>query len=216
MIKAVLFDLDGTLIDTAPDMAAVLNELLHAHNKPSKAFNTIRPYVSEGVAGLLKCGFDITQEHDAFETLRQDYLQRYEQQLCIHTTPFEGALQVIEQLSQRSIHWGIVTNKPTYLTESLLQALDLLPSPECLICGDTLPKRKPDPEPLLEAAKRLKLNAEHCIYVGDVANDIVAGQRANMKTIAARYGYHHDYSECESWNADLIIDSLEDIIQWLK
>jgi phosphoglycolate phosphatase len=211
----ILFDLDGTLLDTAPDMAQALNLLLQEQGKSVLPLATIRPVVSHGSPGLLKLGFNITPEHDEFGALRDRFLVLYSAAIAVETCLFPGMDSVLTALERRAIPWGVVTNKPGWLTEPLLTALKLDQRSACAISGDTLSKRKPDPEPLLHACRLIGIAPVNCLYVGDAERDIEAGRRAGMTTAVACYGYRHLHENPAAWGADVLIDTPEELLNWL-
>lgn len=206
MIKAVLFDLDGTLIDTAPDMGGALNNLLLEEGLQPLPIASLRPYVSQGGLVLTRIGFEGKVAEREIEPLRQRFLQHYHAIVADESRLFGGYDVVLDELDARSTPWGIVTNKPEWLTQPLLEQLDLARRCGVVIGGDTLAQRKPHPLPLQVAAKRLGVNCENCIYIGDDERDIVAGRDANMKTLVAAYGYIEDADAIPSWQADGVID----------
>jgi N-acetyl-D-muramate 6-phosphate phosphatase len=200
-IRAVLFDLDGTLLDTAPDMAAALNVLRREHDQEPLPFTQVRPAVSHGAATLVRLGFPDAQDA-AFEQLRLRYLEIYRGQLAIDTQPYEGLLAALDDLEYRGILWGIVTNKPAWLTEPLLQQLQLFDRPDVLVCGDTLPERKPHPAQLFLAAQRLGVAPGECLYVGDAERDVLAARAAGMPVFVALFGYIQAHESPSDWPAD--------------
>lgn len=212
MIEAVLFDLDGTLVDTAPDMGAALNNLLSEENMQPLSLDTIRPLVSQGGLVLTRLGFAGKVPEAEIEPLRQRYLQHYHAIVADESRLFEGYAEILDELEARSIPWGIVTNKPEWLTHPLLEQLDLALRTGTVIGGDTLEQRKPHPLPLQVAAKQLGVNCNNCVYVGDDERDIVAGKAANMKTLVAAYGYIEDAASIETWQADGVIDQPHDLL----
>jgi len=212
MIEAVLFDLDGTLVDTAPDMGAALNNLLSEENMQPLPLDTIRPLVSQGGLVLTRLGFAGKVPEAEIEPLRQRYLQHYHAIVADESRLFEGYAEILDELEARSIPWGIVTNKPEWLTHPLLEQLDLALRTGTVIGGDTLEQRKPHPLPLQVAAKQLGVNCNNCVYVGDDERDIVAGKAANMKTLVAAYGYIEDAASIETWQADGVIDQPHDLL----
>jgi 2-phosphoglycolate phosphatase len=213
MPEAVLFDLDGTLIDTAPDMGGALNNLLIEENLPPLPLTAIRPFVSQGGLVLTRLGFAERVDEAEIEPLRQRFLQHYRAVVADNSRLFDGLELVLEDLEARTIPWGIVTNKPEWLTHPLLEQLGLATRSAVVIGGDTLAQRKPHPRPLLEAARRLGIDSAQCIYVGDDERDIVAGKAAQMKTLVAAYGYIEDADAIDSWNADGVIDQPSDLLQ---
>ncbi len=185
MIEAVLFDLDGTLVDTAPDMGAALNRLLREENHAPLPLASIRPYVSQGGLVLTRLGFADKVDETEIEPLRQRFLQQYRGAIADESRLFDGFDEILAELERRELAWGIVTNKPEWLTRPLLDELDLGTRAGVVIGGDTLANRKPHPEPLQVAAARLGVECANCVYVGDDERDIVAGKAAGMKTLIA-------------------------------
>ncbi|MFK5895302.1 MAG: HAD-IA family hydrolase [Pseudomonadota bacterium] len=215
-MNAVLFDLDGTLADTAPDLANALNQVLLENNHKTLPFEQIRPVVSHGGIALIRLGFNIEPEHPKFETLRIRLLEIYKQDICQQTRLFPGLDKLLIQLEKHNIPWGIVTNKPDWLTEPLLEQLNLTKRMSSLVCGNTLSEKKPHPAPLLHACKEINIAPEHCIYIGDAARDIEAGKRAGMKTIAAAFGYIETFDPPENWQADRLVNDSENLWIVLK
>ncbi len=213
MIDAVLFDLDGTLVDTAPDMGAALNNLLVEENMQPLPPARIRPLVSQGGLVLTRLGFAGKVPEAEIEPLRQRYLQHYHKIVADESRLFDGYAEILDELEARSIPWGIVTNKPEWLTRPLLEQLDLAQRTDVVISGDTLTQRKPHPLPLQVAAERLGVGCNNCIYVGDDERDILAGKAANMKTLVAAYGYIEDAARIETWHADGVIDQPQDLLR---
>jgi phosphoglycolate phosphatase len=212
MIDAVLFDLDGTLVDTAPDMGAALNNLLLEENLEPLPLATIRPLVSQGGLVLTRLGFADKVQEAEIEPLRLRYLQHYHAIVADESRLFDGYAEILDELEARSIPWGIVTNKPEWLTHPLLEQLDLALRTGVVIGGDTLEQRKPHPLPLQVAAERLGVSCNNCIYVGDDERDIVAGKAAEMKTLVAAYGYIEDAASIGAWQADGIIDHPRELL----
>ena len=214
-IQAVFFDLDGTFADTAPDLADALNKTLLAHGQPRLAFDMIRPVVSHGGKALIELGFQISEADPRFEPLRQELLAYYKQDLATHTQVFPGQMQCIEHLVNEGIKWGIVTNKPAWLTDPLLASLDLRHQPCCIVSGDTIKERKPHPAPLLHACQLCNVHHANTIYVGDAQRDIIAGQRAGMYTVVARYGYIGQNDQPDDWQADAQMHHPDELIALL-
>lgn len=208
--NAVLFDLDGTLVDTAPDMVAVLQQLQQEYGIDPVPYDLGRSTVSNGAFGLLTLGFP-EAELEFGDDLHQLYLERYAENICRDSRVFDGLGTLLEQLEERGCPWGIVTNKPEHLTEPLLHALGLADRSACTVSGDTLSVRKPDPAPMLLACDMAGVDAETCIYVGDAERDIEAGQRAGMATIAAGYGYITADDDPREWDADVIATTTEEL-----
>ncbi len=210
--NAVLFDLDGTLVDTAPDMVAILQQLQRENGINPVAYQLGRSFVSKGAIGLLQLGFPEV-EVDFGDELHQQYLQRYAETLCEESRIFRGLTDLLDQLDSLDCPWGVVTNKPEQLTVPLLVALGLADRSACMISGDTLPVRKPDPAPLLLACDLLGVDPGAAIYIGDAERDIEAGQRAGMATIAASYGYIVEDDDPREWDADVIATTTEELTQ---
>lgn len=214
-IAAVLFDLDGTLVDTAPDLAGALNRVRADHGLPPLALEKLRPYASAGARGLIGAGFGCAPEHADYPPLRDAFLGHYEAALCVDSVLFDEVIEVIEQLHARRLRWGIVTNKATRFTLPLLEALALPYAPDIVVCGDTTAHAKPHPAPLLAAAERLGVRPQQCLYVGDAERDVMAGIAAGMHTIVARYGYIEPTHRPEDWQAHGHIAHIRDLIAWL-
>jgi 2-phosphoglycolate phosphatase len=213
---AILLDLDGTLVDTAPDMAAALGVLLAEEDHTPLPFAAVRPYVSKGAAGLVTVGFGDTLAAEEHERLRHRYLQVYAEHLCVASAVFPELAPVLARIeATANTVWGIVTNKPTWLAEPLLEALQLHQRAACLVCGDTLPRRKPHPDPLFHAAKLIDVAPARCIYVGDDRRDITAGRAAGMVTVAAGWGYIPPDDPIEQWGADMLCVSPAAMDEWL-
>ncbi len=213
MIKAVLLDLDGTLIDTAPDMGAALNNLLLEENLEPLPLDIIRPYVSQGGLVLTRLGFaDVVPEAE-IEALRQRYLHHYHAIVADDSVLFDGLDAILAELESRGIPWGIVTNKPEWLTQPLLEQMGLARRASVVIGGDTLEKRKPDPMPLQVAAERIGIDCQNCVYIGDDERDILAGKAARMKTLVAAYGYIGPSVDIQAWNADGVIEHPGELLQ---
>lgn len=216
-IKTVLFDLDGTLADTAPDLAHALNTVRLAHDRPALPFETIRPVVSHGGRALIQLGFaDISESEPEFEALRQELLQIYHGNIAKHTVLFPGMETLLGELESQGTRWGVVTNKPGWLTDPLMEALQLKERADCIVSGDTLAQRKPDPAPLLHACNLCSCESVECLYVGDAERDIEAGRRAGMQTLVALFGYIDDSDSPGDWGADGLVKTPEAILQWLK
>ena len=208
----MLFDLDGTLVDTAPDLAAALNQLLAEQDKAPMAYQDIRPYVSRGAVGILSLVWTREKDEDQFETLRQRFLEIYADCNGQQSVLFDGFAEILDRLNASDIPWGIVTNKPGWLAEPLVKHLDLDHRVGCLVSGDTLEHRKPHPAPLLHAARLLNEKPPDCIYVGDARRDMVAAESANMPGVAATYGYITGESNPGDWPAAAIIEKPAELI----
>ena len=214
-IHAVLFDLDGTLADTAPDLAHALNRTLEHYGQPALPFEAIRPVVSHGGIALIRRGFGMEPEDEGFEERRQHLLEVYLNNICTHTRLFPGMDTVLARLCARNMPWGVVTNKPSWLTDPLMAALPMPCSTEVIVSGDTLPQRKPHPAPLLHAAETLGTAPAHCLYVGDAERDIEAGRTAGMMTACALFGYLGKTDRPEDWGADLWLRQPGDLLEYL-
>lgn len=213
---AVLFDLDGTLLDTAPDLAAALNRLRQQEGLGPLPYAAIRPHVSHGSKALTGLGFGLSPDSARFETLRLRLLDLYREDVASRSRLFDGMAEVLHGLRASGLAWGIVTNKPGWLTTPLLAHIPLPVAPGCVVSGDTLPVSKPDPAPLLLAATQLGVAAEHCLYIGDAARDVEAGLRAGMATLVATYGYLTDDDRPESWGAGALVDSPHEILSHVE
>ncbi len=213
--EAVLFDLDGTLIDTAPDMVVVLQDMLRDHGIDEVDYDTGRSFVSNGSRGLIGLGFGQLEDERRM-SLQSEYLERYSKQLSRHSSVFEGLDATLERLDEGAIPWGVVTNKPAFLTDPLMRDLGLAERSAVTVSGDTLSERKPHPAPLLHACSVANLNPARTLYVGDAQRDIDAGKRALMPTIAAAYGYVVADDNPEAWDADMIVHSVEELSQLLE
>ena len=205
-IKAVLFDLDGTFADTAPDLAAALNYARATRKLPPLPLETIRPYASHGSNGLMRAGFDIASDTPGYKILRKILLEHYADNICVHTRLFDGMAELVDELERRSIAWGIVTNKPHAYTRPLVRALGYTDRAACLISGDTYANAKPHPEPMLRACEILKVPAEQCLYLGDDLRDMQAANAASMYGVIARYGYVSPNAVLADWDAYAMID----------
>ena len=213
-IQAVLFDLDGTLVDSAPDLAAAVDQMRLSRGLTSLPLDAYRPVAGAGARGLLAVAFGISPEHPDYPSLRDEFFANYEARLTAGTHLFEGVASLLETLAQRGLAWGIVTNKIERFGIPLVQAMPSLATAGVLVCGDTTAHAKPHPQPLLEAARRLGVAPQACIYVGDDQRDIVAGQGAGMATVAACYGYLGAVDPAE-WKADCVIKSPLELLQVL-
>ncbi len=212
MIGAILFDLDGTLVDTAPDMGAALNNLLIEESLAPIPLEIIRPYVSQGALVLTRLGFSERVPESEIEPLRLRYLDHYRAIVADDSVLFGGLEEVLNTLEKRNIPWGIVTNKPKWLTTPLLEQMALDKQAAVVICGDTLDKRKPHPLPLIVAAETMGIACEDCVYIGDDPRDITAGRAAKMKTLIAAYGYIKPDAQIAEWQAGGIIEHPLDLL----
>lgn len=208
--EAVLFDLDGTLVDTAPDMVRVLIDVQAEEGCEPVDYVAARSQVSNGAAGLIRLAFPMV-DHDTHERLRLRFLDLYEQAVCVHSTLFPGLETLLDQLDAAGRPWGIVTNKPKRMTEPLMTALGMHTRAACMISGDTIPQRKPDPAPLFLASKQTGVAPERSVYIGDAARDIQAGRAAGMHTVAAAYGYVTADDDPAAWEAHELVASTEEL-----
>lgn len=215
-IGAVLFDLDGTLIDSAPDLGAAADQMRLARGLPSLPPELYRPMAGAGARGMLGVAFGMTPDHPEFPVLREEFFVNYERCMTQRTYAFEGVPELIEQLLGRGLVWGVVTNKAMRFTGPLTQGMRLFATAAAVVGGDSTPHAKPHPEPLLEAARRLKLEPSRCIYVGDDERDVLAGRAAGMATVAARYGYLGGNPDAVRWGAQAHIDSPLELLSLLQ
>ncbi len=211
--RAVLFDLDGTLADTAPDLAAAVNKMRTDRGLAETPFEQLRPLASAGARGLIGVAFGITPADQSYDAMRTEFLDNYAARIAEHTHLFDGMQELLSAIEARGLSWGIVTNKPERFTNALVPLIGLGHA-ACVVSGDTTPHPKPHPEPLLEAARRIQLAAESCWYVGDDLRDIQAGKAAGMPTVAAAWGYC-GHTEPQSWEADIIADTPSSLIALL-
>lgn len=209
-IRAVMFDLDGTLLDTAPDFVAVVNKLLVENAREQLPHDIIRANVSNGSKALVTLAFAIEETHENFQPLRTRLLELYTQHISVFTKPFPGIQKLLENLAEKNIPWGIATNKPALYTVQLMSELNMQPAPAIVICPDHVKDSKPHPESLFLAAKELGCATQEIMYIGDHKRDIECGQRAGSPTIAAAYGYIGN-DDIHSWQADYYVDHAEEI-----
>ena len=214
-IAAILFDLDGTLIDSAPDLGAAADQMRVARGLPSLAFELYRPMAGAGARGMLGVAFGLGPLDATYDDLREEFFINYEGCMTQRTDAFNGVPELIEQIRLRHLQWGVVTNKASRFTDPLTRAMPLFASARVIVSGDTTPHAKPHPEPLLEAARRLGVVPGECLYVGDDERDVVAGLAAGMKTVAATYGYLGNKAEVGAWGAHVQINSPLALLQLL-
>ncbi len=214
MIQAVLFDLDGTLADTAPDLGYALNRMRAARSLPALPLAAMRAYTSLGARGLLDVGLDVTPGHPDYDALREEFLGIYADNLCRETRLFPGMEELLDALEHRNVLWGVVTNKAERYTHPLLELLGVHNRAACIISGDTTGRIKPDPAPLLAASKHIGIAPRHCIYLGDDRRDVEAGRAAGMKVVVAGFGYLNG-NDPETWNADAMIERPLDLLNLL-
>lgn len=215
-VRAVLFDLDGTLVDSAPDLAGATNDMLAARGLPAVPFERLRPMVGAGARGMMGVAFGVTPQEAAFAELRTEFFDRYEARLLQATQPFEGVAELLAGLTAAGLSWGIVTNKIERFALPLARGMGWEGVAAAVIGGDTTGHAKPHPAPLLEAARRSGVAPEQCVYVGDDARDIQAGKAAGMPTVAVRWGYLGQGEPIEAWGADVIFDRPSQLLDWLS
>jgi phosphoglycolate phosphatase len=209
-INTILFDLDGTLIDTAPDLSDALNTLLKYSGLDEKPFNQIKPLVALGAKALIKFGFDCDESHPDFTDRYQKIFNIYRDNISQFSKTFPGIDRLIKTIKTKQMFWGVVTNKPEDLTHLLLDKLNI--KPDVVVCSDTLAFNKPHPAPLLYACAQLAVSPSHCLFVGDDKNDMLAGQNANIKTVAVTYGYG---KVTKDWECDFVIDTPKELEKWI-
>ena len=211
---AVLFDFDGTLADTAPDLAAAVNRMLVEQGHAPLPLERLRPFASAGARGLLHAAFGLKPDDAEYKAMREEFLDLYAETCCRETRLFPGVAELLEELGKRGLRWGVVTNKSTRFTEEILVHLEL--KPDCVACGDTTPHLKPHPAPLLHAAEQLGLAPGRCAYLGDDLRDMKAARAAGMRPIAVEWGYHHpDNGGPGTWEADAVIAHPMDLVRHL-
>ncbi len=214
-LSCVLFDLDGTLVDTAPDLIACLNSSLLHHGFDAVDADKVKPYISFGAVAMIeKAGAtdDKTMQAQILETM----LDHYQNNIVEHGGFFDGMAETLETIEAKGLKWGVVTNKRERFTHPLMNALKLTKRAACIISGDTTANSKPHPEPMLAACKKAQVKPENCVFIGDAKHDITAGKNANMKTLAAVYGYLTDEDQPGSWGADALVASPQEIKTWIK
>lgn len=214
--QAVLFDLDGTVVDSAPDLAGAANELRQQRGLQALALETLRPWVGAGARGMVWAALQIEASQPEFAAARDEFLTRYEQRMTALTRVFDAMHPVLMALNQAQVPWGIVTNKAARFALPLVRALGLDEHAATVICGDTTPHSKPHPAPLLEAARQLGLPPQSCVYVGDDLRDVQAGQAAGMDTVAAEWGYLGAEASVEGWGANFTAASPAELQKWLE
>lgn len=214
-LRCVLFDLDGTLVDTAPDLIACLNSSLQQHGFGRVDAHKVRPYISFGAVAMIEKA-EVTDDKTMQTQILETMLDHYQNNIALHGGFFDGIAETLETIEAKGLKWGVVTNKRERFTHPLMNALQLTARAACIISGDTTANSKPHPEPMLEACKRAQVNPENCVFVGDAKHDITAGKNANMKTLAAVYGYLTDEDQPDSWGADALVASPLEIKTWIK
>jgi 2-phosphoglycolate phosphatase len=213
-VRALLFDLDGTLVDSAPDLAGAANDLRAEHGLPALPLSALRPMVGAGARGMVGIAFGVAPGDERFESLRDAFLARYAARLLQETRLFDGVPPLLDELVSRGCAWGIVTNKAARFAEPLLHGLGLHDRAGALVCGDTTPHAKPHPAPLLEAARRIGVAPEECVYVGDDLRDVQAGRAAGMAVLVAGWGYLGFGEPVQAWGADAILAHPAEVLKW--
>lgn len=216
MFEAVLFDLDGTLADTAPDLGGAANLLLLQEGRPEQPLAALRPHTSQGVRGMLRAGFGIENTHPDYERLAAAFLEIYAARLCDESRLFAGIPELLDRIENLNLDWGIVTNKRMRFTDPLVELLQLAPRTHCVVSGDTTAAAKPSPVPILHACSLLGCAPEKAIYVGDDQRDIIAGRAAGCMTVAAAWGYLGTGEPPTAWEADLIIEQPAQLAAYLS
>ncbi len=214
-LAAVLFDLDGTLIDSAPDLAGTANDMRAARGLPAVPYADLRPHAGSGARGMLGAAFNCTPGQAGYEPLRAEFYSLYEKRMLQHTRMFDAVTGLLDALGIRGLPWGIVTNKSLRFAKPQAQALGLWPRAGVLVGGDSTPHTKPHPAPLLEAARRLRVDPAHCAYVGDDLRDMQAARAAGMAAWAAAWGYLGPQASVQGWGADIVLAHPNELLQWL-
>ncbi|MFR0689939.1 N-acetylmuramic acid 6-phosphate phosphatase MupP [Enterobacterales bacterium AE_CKDN230030158-1A_HGKHYDSX7] len=212
MLRAVLFDMDGTLLDTAPDFIAVCQAMLAAHGRAPIDDQRIQDVVSGGARAMVAATFDMDPEAPGFETLRQEFLDRYQEHCAVLTRPYDGMPELLESIERSRLIWGVVTNKPVRFAAPIMEQLGLAKRSQVLVCPDHVTRSKPDPEMLLLACSQLKVDPSEVLFIGDDLRDIESGRAAGTKTAAVRYGYIHPDDNPAHWGADVIVDHPRDLL----
>lgn len=215
-IRGVLFDLDGTLLDTAPDLTYALNQLRQERYLPELPVSSIRSIANLGSKAMLKHAFEMDEKDPGYASLRNQFFSLYQKHILDSTQLFPNIEKVLSHLEQRDIPWGIVTNKLTKHANVLLSALGLSRRTDCIICGDTLAKSKPDPLPIIHACQMLNAKPKDCLYIGDAITDVIASKAAGTKSLVALYGYINHEDDPLTWKADGYVNEPIEIIEWLE
>jgi phosphoglycolate phosphatase len=213
LINTILFDLDGTLVDTAPDLGHALNLQLIRHGKPPLSDAAIRPFASHGSRGLIGLGFGITPKDDNFLTMRDEYLSLYDTVFTRSPTLLPGIADLLQAIETKGLKWGIVTNKPRRFTVPLIESMDLHQRAACVVSGDDAPQPKPSPATLLMACEQVGVLPKNCLYVGDAERDIQASKAAGMKSVVALFGYIDVSDKPHEWGADSLIETPNQLIK---
>ncbi|SFK29904.1 HAD family hydrolase [Methylophaga sulfidovorans] len=212
---AVFFDLDGTLVDTAPDLAYALNQVLAEHHAPMLSLETIRPVASDGSPGLINLAFGISPDAPEYPAIQARFIELYRLHINRESRLFDGIENVLQTIEKSGSKWGVITNKPAFLTDPLMQALNLSQRASCIVSGDTTANSKPHPDPMLFACTASNVSPENCLYIGDAQRDIEAGNIVNMDTLIAHYGYLKSTDQPETWQAKATIYKPEEILNWI-
>lgn len=212
-LDCVLFDLDGTLVDTAPDLIASLNKTLLAHGFSEASADSVRPFISHGAMPMIR--HSVSVDDNLAQQMLAFMLDTYQQNIAEHSRFFQGIADSLAAIEQQGLKWGVVTNKKTRFTEPLMAAMQLTERAACIISGDTTANSKPHLEPMLAACRQAGVSAENCVYIGDAKHDITAGKRANMKTLAALYGYLQSDDQPHTWGADALIEQPPQLMEWI-
>ncbi|RLA25067.1 MAG: phosphoglycolate phosphatase [Gammaproteobacteria bacterium] len=215
-LSCVLFDLDGTLVDTAPDLTMALNKALAHFNFPEVSVSAITPYISYGAAVMIETALQQAVSAALKADILDWLLDYYENHIADTTELYVGMHELLMTLEAKGIPWGVITNKRERMTHPLMHALDLTKRSACIICGDTTAHSKPHPEPMLTACQQIQVAPEECLYIGDAQHDITAGKAANMKTLAATWGYLKPDDKPQNWGADALIHQPSEILDWIK
>ena len=215
-VDAVLFDLDGTLIDSAPDLAGAANDLRLLHGLAPLPYEALRPMAGAGARGMVGVAFGLQPGDERFNELREAFLAHYERRLLQETVVFEAMVPVLQRLDASVLPWGIVTNKVMRLAQPVVEGLALHKRAAAMIGGDSTAYAKPHPEPLLEAARRIGVEPSRCVYIGDDLRDVQAGRAAGMATLAAAWGYLGQGDAVEHWGADAVISEPASLLNWLE
>ncbi|MDH5377622.1 MAG: HAD-IA family hydrolase [Gammaproteobacteria bacterium] len=215
-LDTILFDLDGTLADTAPDLAQALNLVLAEKGRPTLSFEDIRPTVSHGGRAMIERGFGFGPEHEDYEKTRLRFLEIYLQNIAQHTRLFDGMNEFLKEIEKQGLKWGVVTNKPSWLTNPLMTQLALTSRAACIISGDSAARAKPHPEPMIMACEQVGTEPERCVYIGDAQRDIDAGLVVGMRTLVALFGYLQEHDKPETWGADAMIDHPQEAWQYIN
>lgn len=214
-LSCVLFDLDGTLVDTAPDLIACLNKALSLYSLPAASAELIKPFISYGAKAMITASQKTTIDEKIQSRILETLHDFYQDNIAVHSVFFSGMLETLDSIEAQGLKWGVVTNKLERFTNPLMDALNLTGRAACVISGDTAAKPKPHPEPMLAACKQARVKPEECVYIGDAAHDIAAGKSAGMKTLVALYGYLKPGDKPETWGADALIESPVQISEWI-